>query len=204
MVSWDSEALRRPATAYAQTLAAIFSGRPYHPRNDNLMIQFDPTYNYGDSDLINDKNLAYWKFGELIKTLVTMTCNADKQIEIMGAGIVTDDMAEDFYSYYTLSFKELLDCGLLTEISNQKLKELNDFFDDRNGSKDPDFWDDLQLATNKDWQIVRAKASEILTMLNMDNLELEFDRTEKYETTAQGQKLIMQTTKSRLRRKNSC
>jgi hypothetical protein len=167
------------------------------------MIQFDPTHNYGDGDMSNEQNLAYWKFGELIKVLVTMTCSADRQIEIMGAGVVTDEMAEDFHTYYTLSHREFRDNGLLTDISIKKLNELNDFFDQRSGGKDPDFWDDFKLGTNDDWKVVRAKSKEILTILGMDNLDLEFDRVEKFEKTVDGQRLIMQTTKSRLMRKNS-
>jgi hypothetical protein len=61
----------------------------------------------------------------------------------------------------------------------------------------------LQLATNKNWEIVRTKAKEVLILLNMDNLQVEFDRAEKYETTSQGERVLMQTTKTRLTRKNA-
>jgi hypothetical protein len=35
----------------------------------------------------------------------------------------------------------------------------------------------------------------------MDNLDIDFDRTEKYEKTSEGKKLFMQTTKTRLIKK---
>lgn len=65
-------------------------------------MNFDPTYDYGLSDLTNEDNLVCWKFGELIKTLVTLSSKADRQIENMGAGIVTNEMA-----YSEVLFKSL-------------------------------------------------------------------------------------------------
>src|SRR6478609_3072041 len=135
------------------------------------MLQFDPTYNYGDIDLTIDENLVRWKFGELIKTLITMRSVAERQVEIIGAGIATDEMAEDFDTYFTLSYKQLRDFGLLDEEVISKLNELDEFLDCRSGDKAPEFWDDLLLATNKDWAIVRVKANEILTLIRMNDLD---------------------------------
>jgi len=165
-------------------------------------MQFDPTYNYGDSDLTNKENLVCWKFAELIKTLITLTCIAERQIEIMGAGVVTGEMAEDFDTYFTLSYKQFKEYHLLSEIAIKKLNQLDNFLDQRCGDKASDFWDDFKLSTNKDWEIVRVQASEILTLLNMNNLDIEFEREEKYETTTEGQKLLIQSTKTRLVTKN--
>lgn len=36
------------------------------------MLSFNPTIDYGLLDLTKEKNLVYWKFGELIKTLITL------------------------------------------------------------------------------------------------------------------------------------
>jgi hypothetical protein len=165
-------------------------------------VNFDPTFNYGDTDLTKDENLVLWKFAELIKSLITLGSSAERQMEIIGAGAVADEMAEDFYSYFTLSYQQFYNHKLLNEDIILKLKQLDHFLDQRSGDKDPEFWNDLMLNTNQDWKMVRSKANEILCSLNMDNLEIEFDREEKYEITERGKKLIFQSTKTRLSRKN--
>ena len=164
-------------------------------------MNFDPTFDYGLSDLTKEDNLVCWKFGELIKTLVTLSSSADRQIEIMGAGIVTDEMAEDFNTYFTLSYRQFIDNRLLDEKIINKLNYLDDFLDQRSGDKDPNFWDDTTLSTNKDWQNVRTQAKETLTLLGFENLDIDFERTEKSEKSNEGQKLVMQTTRTRLIRK---
>jgi hypothetical protein len=161
-------------------------------------MNFDPTFDYGLSDLEKEENLVCWKFGGLLKTLVTLSSSAERQIEIMGAGVVTDEMAEDFYTYYTLAYKLFLDNNLLDKTAIDKLNNLDNFLDQRSGNKYPDFWDDSKLSTNDDWQNVRMQAKEILTLLRYENLEINFERTEKYEQTITGRKLMMQTTRTRL------
>lgn len=166
-------------------------------------MNFDPTYDYGISDLSNEDNQVCWKFGELIKTLIILSSSADRQREIIGAGVVTDEMAEDFYSYFTLSFQQYLDNDLISGKAFEKLNQLDEFLDERSGDKDPEFWDERTLSTNNDWQKVRTQANEILSLLGYDNLDIEFNRTEKYEMTNQGQKLVMQSTRTRLINKNA-
>ena len=78
---------------------------------------------------------------------------------------------------------------------------MDDFLDQRSGDKDPNFWDDTTLSTNKDWQNVRTQAKETLTLLGFENLDIDFERTEKSEKSNEGQKLVMQTTRTRLIRK---
>lgn len=163
---------------------------------------FNPTIDYGLLDLANEENLVYWKFGELIKTLITLSSSADRQIEIIGAGAVTDEMAEDFYSYFTISYKEFIENKLLDETTLNKLKQLDNFLDQRSGDKDPIFWDDTTLLTNIDWQNVRTQAKEILIVLGFENLEIEFERTEKYEKSNNGEKLVLQTTRTRIIKNN--
>ena len=165
-------------------------------------MKFDPTFDYGHSDLTNKENLTCWKYGEFIKALITLSLSADRQFEIMGAGIVTEDMSEEFDTYYRLEYKQFYDNNLLNDIAIDKLNQLDNFLDQRSGDKDPDFWDDHTLATNKDWEIVRLQSKEILTLIGMDNLEIEFDRAEKNETTPEGQKLLIQSIKTRLKKKN--
>lgn len=165
------------------------------------MTIFDPIFDYRLSDLTKEDNLVCWKFGELVKTLVTLSSSADRQIEIMGAGIVTDEMAEYFHTYFTLSYKQFVDNKLLDETTINKLNYLDNFLDQRSGDKDPDFWDDTTLSTNNDWKNVRTQAKEILTLLGFESLDIDFERIEKYENSNEGQKLLSQTTRTRLIKK---
>lgn len=166
-------------------------------------MQFDPTFNYGDTDLTNDDNLIRWKFGELIKNLVTLSSQAERQAEIIGIGATCDEMAIDFDTYFTLEYHEYLKSGLLTSSQVEKLKELDRYFEKRSGDKSPDFWDDFLLETSSEWQDVRQMAKAILETLNMQDFTIEFYRTEKYEKTNKGKRLIMQTTKTRLIKHNA-
>lgn len=166
-------------------------------------MNFDPTYNYGDTDLTNNENLVRWKFGELIKNLVTLSSSAERQAEIIGIGATCDEMAIDFDTYFTLEYQSYLDSGLLTFSQVEKLKDLDNYFEDRSGDKSPDFWDDFLLEMSSEWQSVRQKAKTILETLNMQYLTIEFDRTEKYEITNKGERLIMQTTKTKLVKQNA-
>lgn len=166
-------------------------------------MEFDPTFNYGKLDLSNESNLIFWKFGEFIKTLITLSSDAKRQAEIIGVGAVCEEMVADFDSYFTLSCQTYIDKHLLTEYQAKKLKELDDHLNERGGGKTPDFWDDSLLDTNPNWLIVRQKAKTILELLGMQDLTIEFDREEKYETTDDGKRLAIQTTKTRLIRKCS-
>lgn len=164
-------------------------------------MNFDPTFDYGLTDLTKEENLVCWKFGELVKTLVTLSSNAYRQIEIIGAGIVTDEMAEDFDTYFTLSYKQFVDHKLLDEVAIKKLNYLDNFIDQRSSDKDSDFWDDTKLSTNIDWQNVRTQAEDILTLWGFENLDIHFDRTEKYEKSNAEQSLLLQATRTRLIKK---
>ena len=161
-------------------------------------MQFDPTCNYKVTDWTNENDVVRWKFTELIKALITLSSDAKRQAEIIGMGATCDEMAEDFYTYFTLSYPSYLDSNLLTSSQVDKLKELEGFFTERSGDKSPDFWDDFLLETNSEWEIVRQKALDILNSLGMQDLTLEFERKEKYEETPQGKRLTSQSTKTRL------
>ncbi len=132
-----------------------------------------------------------------------MKSDAERQKEIIGIGAVADEMAEDFHTYFTLSYRAYTENNLLTSKQKNKLDELDLFLDVRSGDNSPEFWDDFNLSTNSAWEFVRKHAKEILVMLNMDDLALEFEREEKYETTLKGKKIISQSTKTRLVRKTN-
>lgn len=71
-------------------------------------MKYDPTIDYGVKGLTKEKETVYWKFNELIKLLITLSLPSNKQKEIMGYGAVTDEMAIDFETYYTLSFQSYI------------------------------------------------------------------------------------------------
>lgn len=165
-----------------------------------VAINYDPTIDYGKMDLSMNENLIYWEFSELIIILITLSSDAQKQIEFIGYGAVADEMAIDFDTYYTLSYQSYLDSELLTMEIKQELDELNKYLEDQSGDKNPAFWDDTKLHSNSGWEWVRLKAKHILELLNMDDLSIDFDRTEEFDESGN---LIMQTNKSRLIKKNT-
>lgn len=158
-------------------------------------MNYSPLIEYSQMDLSIDENLAYWKFGELIKNLITLSSDAPRQIELIGYGAVADEMALDFDTYYTLSYEKYMDFQLLTIEQKTELDELDKYLEDRSGDKSPEFWDDFKLDINPDWNWVRLKAKNILKLLKMSNLSIDFVRTEKYDNFGN---LTMQTTKTRL------
>jgi len=112
-------------------------------------------------------------------------------------------MATDFETHLTLSYQSYIENNLLTENQVEKLKELDDYFNERSGNKSSDFWDEFLLEKNPEWQIVRQKARTILELIGMQDLTIEFDRKEEYELADCGERLKIQTTKTRLIRKSA-
>jgi hypothetical protein len=161
-------------------------------------LEFEASYDYGQTDVTNEQNLTLWKYGELVKTLITLSSESDRQKELVGAGAVAEEMAEDFNRYFTESVKELKGHRLLTDELFIHLQKLDQFLDDRSGDNMPEFWDDSKLESHPDWTIVRHMAGDILSSMKMGHLDVDFDRTEKYETTDTGRQLVVQSTRTRL------
>ena len=136
-------------------------------------MKFEPTYDYSQPDLTKEENQILWKFGELIKTLIIISSDTEKQKYIISIGAVADEMALDFDSYFTLSYAQYLDKQLLTSEAFNELLLLDKIFDKHSGDKDTEFWNDLLLVSNNDWKAVRQKAKSILKIMNMDYLNIE-------------------------------
>jgi len=165
-------------------------------------MKFDPTYDYGKLDLNIAENLVCYNFRELIINLITLSSPAKRQLEIIGIGAVCNEMAVDFDEYFTSVYQLYIDNNFLTQDQLEKFIELDNYFDERSGKKQSEFWDDFLLETNPEWQIVRQKAMTILEMLGMQNLTIEFDRTEEYKMINGVKQITAQTTKTKLIRKN--
>lgn len=140
-------------------------------------MKFDPTYDYINDEINDEENLVYYKFCELIKTLYTVGSDANYQREIKGIGSAVDEMALDMDSNFTSVYEEYIKYGLLPDTALEKLKELDKFFDQKSENSDYDFWDDRNLDTNVEWMDVRKRAKEIIELLGMQGLKLEYDRT---------------------------
>lgn len=166
-------------------------------------MEFDPTKDYYGLDLSEETNQVKWNYWQFIKNLVTLSNSADQQREIIGLGAVADEMAIDFESYFTLNSQRYLDHKLLTEYQVTKLNSLDKFFDERSGDKMPSFWDDEMLDSHPDWTIIRKFSQEILEQIGYGNLEIEIERTTENSKFNLGKSLIIESTKTRLKKKNA-
>ena len=111
-------------------------------------------------------------------------------------------MAEDLHTYLHFDSKNYLKHSLLDKNTLEKLQSLNQFFDNLSNPENDSFWNDNNLSTNKDWIIARNKASEIIDMLNLNHLDISFERKENFSQTKEGKQLLSQATKTRLVNKN--
>lgn len=138
------------------------------------MIKFEPAYDYSQTDLSKEENQILYKFGELIKTLITIASEAEKQKNIIGMGVIADEIALDFEVYFALSYNQYLNNQLLNEETLDELFLLDCLFDKYSGNRNPNFWDDSSLETNSDWKEVRKMTKNILMSMGMDNLDIEY------------------------------
>ena len=146
-------------------------------------MQFDPTFDYGKTDMSIPENGLKYNFRQLIQNLITLASTAERQKEIIGVGWVCQEMAEDYDSYFVFQGNKgqnYLNLGLLTEEQVSELNHLETLFVRLSKNPDDEFWDDEQLSTNKNWEEVRNLARRILTLLKMENLEIQFTRTTDY------------------------
>lgn len=145
-------------------------------------LTFNPLVDYGFGDMNEFKNLQYWKFGELIKCLILLSSEYNEQCKITRIGDVADEMAIDFETYYTEAKREYVKCGLITEDTQNKLEELDEFIEARSGSKNPNFWTDDALKENSDWNLIREYAKEILTSMGYQNLVIILNKSESIDS----------------------
>lgn len=109
-------------------------------KNNQCSMQFEPIFDYGTTDLTIDKNLVCWRFAELIKTLITLASDGNRQIEIIGFGAVCEEMMEDLRSYFTIADPAYLNYNLLSANQVEALKALQALFDKQLQDPTSDFW----------------------------------------------------------------
>lgn len=162
-------------------------------------MDFDPTHDYRGANLSDDEErYTFWNFGELIKTLITLSYEAEKQCEMIGYGAVCEEMVMDYDTYFTYCKEYYINRGLLTVEQVDELLDLDMYFENCSEEKGSDFWDDHLLSTSLEWQIVRQKSKKILEILGFEDLDISIERTEKYDTADDGTKLIIQFMNTRL------
>ncbi|MDG0876187.1 hypothetical protein L5D93_28755 [Paenibacillus thiaminolyticus] len=142
---------------------------------------------------MNDSFITYYH-EELIMTLIIISSDAEKQIEIMGFGNVGDDMMIDFETYYS-NYREVY---IATSRFNQDeivlLDEIDEYLSDftRNNSSEL-FIDQDELVNNPKWEMTRQKASELLGRLNMNHLSIRIKKSIHINKDGQTVETIVRT-----------
>lgn len=139
-------------------------------------------------------------YEELIKSLIALSSNAEKQKEIIGYGQVAQELVEDFYHYYSNCREQYLMENLITKEQDLNLGLLEKLFKEQ---KDQSFWDDDNLGTNIQWQEVRKIASENLKILGKSDFTIEVKRTHNNTMSPEGKSLTIENTKIILVKKKS-
>lgn len=158
-------------------------------------MKFDPLHDYTKEDLTKEENLIFWKFAELIKTLIGMAEKSQRKLEIYGFGNVADGITDDFNTYYTTTADCYESFGLLDKKALNKLNELSKLMGEKRKDPNSNFWDDFYLASNKDWELIRVKARTILLMLEFDKYELYVEKIEEKTMAEEGKTIIVEKTK---------
>lgn len=141
-------------------------------------MQFDPLTDYGQHNLKDSEHLLRWNFSELIKTLITLAAEPEKQMDIIGdAENPGEEMILDFESFYGLSAKKYVQAKLLRYDQAEALGVLGselEQMDEESFSSDAIYESDA-------WQNVRHDAKHILQLLDMNDLDIQIEETENEE-----------------------
>jgi len=166
-------------------------------------MKFDPTHNYSSEDLTVEKILIFWKFSELIKTLLIMASPSMEKIEIVGFGSTTEGLADNFNTYFSSTVNCYKSNGLLNDAIIEKLNDLNTFLGEKRKDSNSPFWDDFMLDKNSDWEIVSFKAKTILLLLKFENLELRHNESSEQESKQDNGYIIVEKSVKQIKKKKS-
>ena len=138
-----------------------------------------------------DKGVIQYHFEELIKTLITLSSSADRQIYIIGMGHTGVEMVNDFDAYYRDFINHYLELGFLTLEQSKSLNKFNEYLDGIcNSQSDGFFYDRLEVKTNVIWEEIRTESKKLLMILNKDHLDIEVIREIKDNIEITKMKLI--------------
>lgn len=124
-------------------------------------------------DLFETDNLL-WQFEEFIKTLVAMKSTWEEQKKIYGIGIATDEMVEDFHSYYELNVSRYEERGLINSESKASINQIGILIDKWGEEKGDSFWYEFEKHQDE-WDTLRILAADALNCLNYDNAHLSIN-----------------------------
>jgi hypothetical protein len=137
------------------------------------------------------QDLIQYHFEELIKTIITLSSPAERQIFIIGIGHTGDEMVIDFDTHYKEHIDHYLSTGLLTLEHANSLKQYDDFLSERCAGQPVEFFlDQLELKTNSIWAEIRIESKKLLKALNKEHLGLEVWREVNGEIEHTKTKLI--------------
>jgi len=161
-------------------------------------LEFNPINNYYGLDLSINENSVIFNFWELTKNLVTLSSSSTEQKEITGLGLVAEEMAEDFHSYFTLQKHRYLNYQLIDQKQIELLENIDSFLDSKSGNNEDKFWNDAELAKHQDWVAVRQMANSVLNIMGYHELSISFTRTTKRDSN---KSILIESTKTYLKHK---
>lgn len=148
-------------------------------------MKFDPLTDYSQHDFKDPEHLLKWNFSELIKTLITLSAAPDRQLVILGnSENPGEEMVLDFESFYDLSVKKYVQAKLLRFDQAEELEGLQALIyeiDEESVSRTSVFEDEI-------WEEIRTRSSQVLQSLEMNDLDIHIEETEKEEETIDGKK----------------
>ncbi|KOR90383.1 hypothetical protein [Paenibacillus solani] len=121
-----------------------------------------------------EQEFIQYHFEELIKTIITLSSPADRQIYIIDIGHTGDEMVIDFDTHYKDLLVYYLNTGLLTSEQAKSLKRYDDFLNQKCAGQPVEFFlDRLELKTNNIWEEIRNESKKLLKTLDKEDLVLE-------------------------------
>ena len=149
-----------------------------------------------EASLFETDNLM-WQFEELVKTLIAMSMPLEFQKNYYGIGVASDEMAEDFYSYYTLNKARYKKRGLINIETKELLDNIDTLLDIWSNEKYEEFWYEMDKHEGE-WNLLRSKAKNSLKKMNKSNLTVEVNHENEYDKNG---KIVFQKFKTKLKEK---
>jgi len=146
-----------------------------------------------EASLFETDNLM-WQFEELVKTLIAMSMPLEFQKNYYGIGVASDEMAGDFYSYYTLNKSRYKKRGLIIIETKELLDNIEKFLESWSNEKDEEFWYEMDKH-EVEWDLLRSKAKNTLNNMNKSNLTIEVNHENEYDKNGN---VVSQKTKTKL------
>lgn len=160
-------------------------------------MHFDPLKDYGIHNLKDPDHLISWNFSELIKTLITLSAEPDRQLDIMNSPNAVNEMLLDFESFYGLSGRKYIQSKLIGFQNAEALDELKELLSlHEQEEEDPDV-----LFDDPAWEAIRRKAKSILKDLNFGELDIALEKTIKSEEKPGGEKSSTEQIRRKIIRK---